>query len=321
MARARKYRIVSFDGGGIRGIYTLVLLKRLEEKRPGFLGKADLLAGTSTGGIIALGLAAGMSVDDLIAFYRDHGGDVFADTWFDDLRDAGRILRADYDNRNLKKILVKIFGPARLRDLGKRVLIPTFDLDSGPASRGLRRGKSGSGRIRTWKPKFFHNFPGLESDGAESLVDVALRTTAAPTYFPSYQGFVDGGVVANNPSMAALAQALDERGKRRAENGVRLEDLRLLSLGTGYSPQFIPGERHNWGYLQWAKPVIDLMFDGMMGVADYQCARLLGGHYHRLAPVLPEQIAMDEVKKVGELVKCAKRASIVKTAKWLEREF
>jgi alpha-tubulin suppressor-like RCC1 family protein len=83
------YRILSFDGGGIRGLVTLALLKRLESQIPNLIKGADLLAGTSTGGIIALGLAAGKSVDEMIALYRDKGSKIFDDSWWDDLRDIG----------------------------------------------------------------------------------------------------------------------------------------------------------------------------------------------------------------------------------------
>ncbi|HUA67221.1 MAG TPA: patatin-like phospholipase family protein, partial [Candidatus Saccharimonadales bacterium] len=173
------YRILSFDGGGIRGLVTLAILKRLETQVPNLIQGADLLAGTSTGGIIALGLAAGESVDDLIALYRDDGKDIFDDSWLDDIRDLGGLAGADYDPKNLAKILTGIFKDKQLKDLSKRVLIPSFNLDNGdndPAK-------------RTWRPKFFHNFPGTDSDGEEPVVDVALDTSAAPTYFPSHGSY------------------------------------------------------------------------------------------------------------------------------------
>ncbi|HZI32432.1 MAG TPA: patatin-like phospholipase family protein, partial [Candidatus Binatia bacterium] len=195
------YRIISFDGGGIRGLVTLAMLKRLEAQVPNLIANADMLAGTSTGGIIALGLAAGKSVDDLISLYRDNGKDIFDDSWLDDLRDLGGISGADYDQKNLGKILKRIFQNTKLKDLSKRVLIPSFDLDN----------EAKDASKRTWSPKFFHNFPGKDTDGNELVVDVALDTSAAPTYFPSHNGYIDGGVVANNPSLAAVAQTQDKR--------------------------------------------------------------------------------------------------------------
>src|SRR5437867_8441668 len=170
------YRILSFDGGGIRGLLTLAILKRLEAEIPNLIRGADLLAGTSTGGIIALGLAAGKSVDELISLYKNNGERIFDDSWFDDIRDISGLVGADYDQKNLGKILKGIFKDMRLKDLGKRVLIPSFNLDNGDKDETKR----------TWNPKFFHNFPGEDSDGDESVVEVALDTSAAPTYFPTH---------------------------------------------------------------------------------------------------------------------------------------
>ena len=167
-----------------------------------------------------------------------------------------------------------------------------------------------------WNPKFFHNFAGDDSDGKERVVDVALRTSAAPTYFPAYQDFVDGGVVANNPAMAALAQALDSGTANQ-----KLADIRLFSVGTGLSPTFVPGESHNWGIAQWARRLVDMMIGGMMGVADYECSRLLRKKYFRLAPVLPEPVALDAVDKIPELIADANKVDLTASVKWLKRNF
>ena len=274
------YRILTFDGGGIRGLVTLALLKRLETRVPSLIRDADLLAGTSTGGIIALGLAAGLSVDDLITLYRDHGEAIFTRPWWDRVRSLGRLTGARYQQANLGKILREIFGDARLADLGKRVLIPAFDLNN----------EAPDPAKRTWNAKFFHNFPGNDSDGDAPVVAVALHTSAAPTYFPSHEGFIDGGVAANNPSLAALAQALSTRG---AEPPPELAEVCLLSLGTGINLTHIWGQTLDWGFVQWAKPLIALMLDANPGIADYQCRQILHGAYRRLAPVFPRGVKID----------------------------
>jgi len=285
------YRILSFDGGGIRGLVTLALLKRLEEQIPNLITKADLLAGTSTGGIIALGLAAGKSVDDLISLYRDNGQAIFDESWWDDIREVGGLAGADYDQKNLKKLLNGIFGNKQLKDLEKRVLIPSFNLDNGDKDQTKR----------TWGPKFFHNFPGEDSDGSESVVDVALNTSAAPTYFPTHGSYIDGGVVANNPSPAAVAQTQDTRNKERAP---ALKDIFLLSLGTGTNLSYVNGKNLDWGLAQWAKPLVSLLLDASMGIADYQCRYLLKENYRRIAPVFPHDtnIKLDEWKRSQDLI-------------------
>jgi uncharacterized protein len=296
------YRILSFDGGGIRGLVMLAILKRLEAKVPNLIKSADLLAGTSTGGIIALGLAAGKSVDEMIALYANNGKAIFDDSWWDDIRDLGGIGGADYDQKNLGKILTKLFGTMRLKDLKHRVLIPSFNLDDGNPVAAKR----------TWGPKFFHNFPGSDSDGGESVVEVALDTSAAPTYFPSHGTYIDGGVVANNPSLAAVAQTQDSRNTSPMP---ALGDIYLLSLGTGTNLSYVKGKNLDWGLAQWAKPLVNLLLDASMGIADFQCRHLLRETYRRIAPVFPpdQNIKLDEWKRAQELVEFGIKAPLVDT--------
>lgn len=298
------YRILTFDGGGIRGVYTAVLLQRLAAQVPGFLDRAQLLAGTSTGGILALGLASGMTSDELVKLYQNNGKQIFARSVFREIGDLGDLIGAKYDNANLERILTQVFGNRTLDDLLPRhVLISSFDLDT-------------PSKPRTWNPKFFHNFAGDDSDGAEKVVNVALRTSAAPTYFPVFQGYVDGGVVANNPSMPALAQALDI-----GTGNQRQDDVRLFSVGTGGSPTFISGDAHNWGIAQWAHSLVDMMIDGMMGVAHYECSRLLRDKYFRLAPVLNEPVGLDAVDKIPELMANANNVDLSSAVTWLRANF
>ena len=165
---------------------------------------------------------------------------------------------------------------------------------------------------RMWNPKFFHNFPGNDSDGQETVVEVALRTSAAPTFFPSHDGFVDGGVVANNPSLAALAQALDTRA---AEPPPALEEIYLLSLGTGTNLSYIKGRTLDWGLAQWAKPLISLLMDASTGIADFQCRQILRGTYRRIAPVFPQNtnIKLDEWRRAPELIAFGDAAPLIDT--------
>ncbi len=304
--RAR-YRILSLDGGGIRGVLSAVLLERLEAARPGLLAQVDLFAGTSTGGILALGLAAGLPPTVARNLYEVKGAQVFADSLLDDLKDIGNSVGAQYSNAGLKQALTEQFGDLTLGELPGRVVVSSFDLDNDPAQ---------PGQLRTWKPKFFHNFPGPDSDAAERVVDVALRTSAAPTYFPTHQGYIDGGVAANNPGMCAVAQALDRRN-----GGQQLRNLALLSLGTGAYSQYLLAQDADWGWVQWARPIIEIMLSGNEGVADFQCACLLGERYHRLDPTLPSNYKLDDVGKVPALVAVAEAANLAPTLAWLDRAY
>ena len=218
------YRILSIDGGGIRGLLVAVVLEKLDELQPGWRDKTHMYAGTSTGGIIALALAKGLEPSVVRDLYYEKSPELFDSHWYE-LREGPPFLRAKYSNADLRHELEAVFGDTMLKNLKKKVLIAAFDLHD--AEKGH------------WKPKFFHNFAGKDTDGNLRASDVALYTSAAPTYFPTVDGFIDGGVVANNPSMAALAQALDGRAKINPRP--MLEDMALLSIGTGFMPRAIVG--------------------------------------------------------------------------------
>lgn len=310
------YFILSLDGGGIRGVLTAVLLEKLEMAVPGFLGKVDLFAGTSTGAILALGLAHGLSPTEARQLYEEKGDDIFANSYLDDLLDVGFARGARYSNDNLEAELQGIFGDQTLGDLSRNVLISSFDLENDIPN---------SPHPHMWKAKFFHNYGSDELDMAASIVDVALRSAAAPTYFPVYQGYVDGGIVANNPSMCALAQAKAE--------GVELDEIVLLSVGTGLNLRHLPQQDADWGWIQWVfqirplqnppyeSPLIDAMLEGSVGLADYQCQQLLGDNYRRLDPELPQVIPLDAVDQIPLLLNTAEDTEIDRAITWLKAQF
>ncbi len=302
-----RYRVLSLDGGGFRGLLASRLLERLHAARPRMLDAIDLFAGTSTGAILALSLAAGHTPQQTSRLYLEHGNQVFDENLWD-ITDIDRLVRADYRGEGLHKALTKTFGSLTMGDLPRRALVATFDLDSGSATRE---------GLRSWKPKFVHNFeePG-STDRDQLVVDVAMRSCSAPTYFPVYQGYVDGGVVANNPSMCALAQALHaDTGKQHASY------IALLSLGTGASPRWIEEQDADWGYVQWAKPLLGIVFEGGSGIADYQCRQILGRRYHRVNPVLDKPIALDSVESGPELELVAAGTDLGETLQWVDRHF
>ena len=184
----KKYRILAFDGGGIRGALTVNLLARLIKKFPPLIRNTDLLAGTSTGAFIALGLANQQSSKRLVDLYTVKNlQSVFNPDYIN-------LLRPRYDRAGLKTLLQTVFPPQKqLQQLSKRVIIPALRV-VGPEN---------------WQAVFFNNF--INSPTKEkSILEVALATSAAPTYFPAYQQYTDGGLIANNPSLAALSLAKDK---------------------------------------------------------------------------------------------------------------
>ncbi len=146
-------------------------------------------------------------------------------------------------------------------------MAPTFKLDSA--------------KKHDWSPVFTHNFPGSHHLN-ELVVDVALRSAAAPTVFPSHQGHIDGGMVANNPSTVAIAMALGHKEPRPA-----LEDIRLLSVGTGLTPTIVTLDTQGWGVVQWLlnpfrkpqNPLLNILFDGVCEADVINEQTLAGGAF------------------------------------------
>lgn len=301
------YHILSLDGGGIRGVLTAGLLERLESAQPGWLAKVDLFAGTSTGGILALGLASGLSPTQARQLYEKLGTKVFEKNILRSITDLNTLIGSDYSNQPLKEELTRQFGDMTLGELPKKVLISSFDLDYQPAD---------PLKPHMWKAKFFQNFPGPGSDGDQKVVDVALRTSAAPTYFPIFQGYVDGGVVANNPSLCALAQALDA-----PTGGRSLREINLLSVSTGLNPHSISEQNAEWGVVQWVPHLINLILEGSVGLADYQCRQLLGSRYLRLDPILPVEISLDKVDQIPLLKEIADNADISQAIAFIKKYY
>lgn len=303
-----KYRIISIDGGGIRGIIPATVLLRLntDPMLKGFFNKVDLIAGTSTGGLLALGLANNMNPLVMQKIYMDEGKKIFDDSWLDDVKDLGKLIGADYDITNLEKVLKRIFGNIKLKSLRKKVLVTAFDLDN----------ESKDASKRSWKPKLFHNFDGVDSDGEMPAYKVGLYTSAAPTFFPSVDGYIDGGVFASNPSMCALSQSQDTRC---IPSPPKLGEVALLSLGTGISLNYIQGKSLDWGEAQWVKPLISLMMDGVNGIADYQCKQILKDNYYRLSPVFPKNVTieMDSFKQIPYMKEFAEQLDLEPVKNWI----
>ena len=214
----RDFRILSIDGGGMRGLYPASVLTGLEEiylNGQSVANFFDLIVGTSTGGIIALGLGAGLSASDMRNLYVERGGEIFPPRrgLAKLFHSVGRIVMHGYDREALESVLREYLGDTLLGDSKVRLCIPSFEGEHS--------------EVFVFKTPHHEDF---KLDWRESMVKVALATSAAPSYFrPLEDGgyrFVDGGIWANNPVMIGLVEALTSFSAPR-------ERIRILSLGCG----------------------------------------------------------------------------------------
>jgi patatin-like phospholipase/acyl hydrolase len=228
----KKHRILSIDGGGIKGVFPAQFLAEIEAAlslRP--IGHYfDLIAGTSVGGIIALGLGLGLTAQQLANFFANEGPAVFPARPF-----PTNLLRLflggeKYKPDHLKHLLQGVFGSKILADSRARLLIPAFDATSAD--------------IHIFKTAHHRR---LEMDYTLAAVDVAMATAAAPTYFPAFDSkncitLVDGGIWANNPVAIAVVEGITVLGW----NG---DEIDVLSIGC--TEEAIDFRKRGHGGLFW----------------------------------------------------------------------
>lgn len=284
---SERFQILSLDGGGIKGLYSAAILARLEED----LGLDDvttcfdLIVGTSTGGIIALGLGCGLRPREIVQFYSQHGPAIFPDCWMARKR---HYIQRKYSHEPLREALQKCLGERRLVDSRKRLVIPSYNLDKGevylfktPHHERLRR----DWKVPMWK--------------------VALATSAAPTYFPAFRGIdhirlIDGGLWANNPTMVGVVEAMTLLGQP-------LSGISVLSLGTTDPVEEKPAGLGEGGMFAWRNAAVDACFRGQSHGVQGQATLLLGpDRAVRLDPTVPAGVfALDRVAEERLLAEAA----------------
>lgn len=259
--------ILSVDGGGIRGIIPAIILAEIEHRiRKPISQIFDLMAGTSTGGIVVAGLCKKnnkgkpqYSASDLVELYKEYGSYIFKSSF---LRKAITWLNgAEYSHKNIEHVLDKYFGDTILADISNKLLLTSYDIHNN-------------------SPFFFKNWK--EDRNFIKLTDALRATTAAPTYFsPKYlkindteMVLVDGGVFANNPAACAYANS-----KKLFPD----DDIVLLSIGTGRlsNPiKYISSKR--FGKIAWVKPLLNVMFGSSLDVVNYQLKNIIDDQYLRV---------------------------------------
>ena len=227
--REKPFWILSLDGGGLRGVFTARILERLHGRFPELLDRVSLVAGTSTGGILALLLAAGYSPADCVRIYEDEGPAVFRKPLIGGL--LSYLFKAKYEPIALAQLADRYLGKRTMGDLDKFVLVTAFRVDDKPSQHAVHN-QPGDDERRGWRPAVFSNLPFVPGvaipDSALLCRDAGLRTSAAPTLFPLHQGYADGVLTANNPSLVAVGKVLAHFPK------LKRSEMRVLSIGGGW---------------------------------------------------------------------------------------
>ena len=288
-----RFRILSLDGGGIKGTFSAAFLAMLER----LTGKSvvrhfDLIAGTSTGGIIALALGLGLRAEEILEFYLENGPRIFPATGIR-RRALRHWVRSKHRVDSLRNAVSDVFGNRKLGESQTRLVIPSFDAVSGD--------------IRLFKTA---HHPRFKLDYRLRASDVALATSAAPTYFPVFHSsdgsrFLDGGIWANNPAAVAVTEAVGVLG-------VVPQVIEVLSVGTTTEPFHVPKRLVSAGRLSWLRPGYKLLMraqeSGSAGLAH-----AITEHTRRLVRInettAPGRFRLDGSAGIDELRSLGHRAA------------
>jgi hypothetical protein len=277
-----KFKILSLDGGGIKGLYTSTILEHLEQRFGHLSNYFDMICGTSTGGLIALCLALKIPAIAISEIYEKHGSQIFPrrTKWGGIIRQT--LWRGKYSDGPLKEVLTDVFGDKKMADLQNLVCIPSYSLTD----------------ARPWV--FKRDYGELDRDNKTLLAEVALATAAAPTYFPvceipryNHKQFIDGGVWANNPTLVGIIEALTYFvGKEKDFSSIEILSISSLNNTAG-KPL---GLKRSRSFLNWRNDLFDTSLIGQSHFTDYFMKKLcemtgINIRYHRIPsePVSPEQ--------------------------------
>ncbi|MFD2053714.1 CBASS cGAMP-activated phospholipase [Mesorhizobium calcicola] len=289
-------RILSLTGGGIRGYFSARALQMLEtEADTKIQDSFNTYSGTSIGGLIAIGLAVGISPETIATAIRQHGPTIFKKKWHRGLTNPWRLLRTAYPQKPLRDAVEAILGDKAKTKLGEvevPLLVPALD-------------------FRRSAPRIFVSKPlaGADDDLEITLLDVALATSAAPTYFPPHRIrdgiFVDGGLLANSPDMIAAQRCSDSLGADW--NGIR-----ILSVGTAAFEATKDGQMKSPGAARWMSKhdLFGVTIDAQARLSLSYAKAQLGSRLYRLDESPSRPIALDDATDgaLSDLEKAADRA-------------
>jgi patatin-like phospholipase/acyl hydrolase len=278
------FQILSLDGGGIRGIFSAAVLAAIEEDlNVRVVDHFDLIAGTSTGGIIAIGLGLGLSPRQIVDFYLKEGASIFANPF--GRASMRRFFRSKFDKGPLIEALQRHFGDKRFGQSTKRLVIPSYNL-----------GEDDVYIFRT------AHHPRLRRDFKVPAWKVAQATSAAPTFFPIAQNvdelrLIDGGVWANNPTMVAYIEAVGTLN-------VPSEAIKVLNLGTCDSINARSSSLNKGGLWQWRKSALEVVLRGQSASAAKHVRFLIGDdNLLRIDPPVPAGfLTLDSFRRSSDLI-------------------
>lgn len=285
---SRRFQILALDGGGYKGMFSAAILARLEEDlQTSIIDHFDLVAGTSSGGIIALALGAGKSAREIVDFYADHGPGIFAHRRRQTVR---QLVRSKYHVGPLKLALEGVLGDRCLWQSSVPLCVPSYDLCTDKVH--LFRTPHSERLARDWR---------------ERMVDVALATAAAPTFLPAHQmrglRLVDGGLWANNPAVVAIAEAV-------SEFKIDLVDIRMLSLGTTSDLGVRSRRLDRGGFAAWATCATTVILRGQNLAATNAMYHLIPeGQTLRIDPDVPDKLLRLDGVSPDELIGRAEQES------------
>ncbi|WP_017654249.1 patatin-like phospholipase family protein [Fortiea contorta] len=286
-----KYKVLSIDGGGIRGIIPAIILDEIEKRtRKPICQLFNLIAGSSTGGILAAGLTKPhpnnksqphFQAQDLIDIYRKHGERIFFESYILRLMQVDDILQAKYSAKGREEVLTEFFGDTFLHEALTELFITSYDIE-------LRMPIFFIKNIRN--QKLGDNFRKI-CEGY-TMKQAAMATSAAPTYFKPYKietidptdrgyyALVDGCVFANNPTSLAIMEAIitSKKFDSRTPNKppLTLNDILVVSLGTGsLTRKYHYEQAVKWGLIQWVEPLVNIMLDANSESVACQLEQLL----------------------------------------------
>ncbi|MBD2040997.1 patatin-like phospholipase family protein [Microcoleus sp. FACHB-672] len=312
-------RILSIDGGGIRGIIPGQVLVTLEEKIKNRTGNPDariadyfdLIAGTSTGGILTCIYLfpdennrprPRFTAQEAVNIYLQRGGEIFKAPFFKKLQSLAGVTDEKYPSEPLERLLKDYFKDKKLSELLKPCLITAYDIEA-------RRSRF-----------FTQHDAKKDLDQNYFVRDAARATSAAPTFFEvakitslaskSYP-YIDGGVFANNPTLCAYAEARTKLQRKptpedSSEGNPTAKDMVVLSLGTGdIKESYTYAEAKDWGKIQWVSPIINIIMTGVAETVDYQLIQVFDSikspeQYLRINTVIQDSDAMAEMDNVSE---------------------